>query len=117
MSYKVKEAGYRIYASKTRDEAENRFAEWRASVTQAMKGAFGDFKRAWGNWETEILNYFDHRLTNAYTESLNNLIRSTNRIGRGYSFEALRARGTAGRRTRENIEGAATVTEATTPRL
>ena len=92
MAYRVKEAGYRIYASKTRDEAENRFAEWRASVPQAMKGAFGDFERAWGNWETEILNYFDHRVTNAYTESLNNLIRSTNRIGRGYSFEALRAK-------------------------
>jgi len=31
-------------------------------------------------------------VTNAYTESLNNLIRLTNRIGRGYSFEALRAK-------------------------
>ncbi len=27
-----------------------------------------------------------------YTESLNNLIRATNRLGRGYSFEALRAK-------------------------
>lgn len=92
MAYKVKEAGYRIYDAKTRGEAENRFAEWRASVPQEMKGAFGDFERAWTNWQTEILNYFDHRVTNAYTESLNNLIRSTNRIGRGYSFEALRAK-------------------------
>jgi hypothetical protein len=39
-----------------------------------------------------IMNYFDHRITNAYTESLNNLIRATNRKGRGYSFEALRAK-------------------------
>ncbi|MFV0642957.1 MAG: transposase, partial [Sphingomonadaceae bacterium] len=51
-----------------------------------------DFQRAWDNWEPEITSYFDHRITNAYTESLNNLIRITNRIGRGYSFEALRAK-------------------------
>jgi transposase len=40
----------------------------------------------------EILAYFDHPVTNAYTESLNNLIRVMNRLGRGYSFEALRAK-------------------------
>jgi len=39
-----------------------------------------------------IMNYFEHPVTNAYTESLNNLIRVMNRIGRGYSFEALRAK-------------------------
>lgn len=31
-------------------------------------------------------------VTNAYTESLNSLIRVMNRLGRGYSFEALRAK-------------------------
>ena len=36
-----------------------------------------------GNWEQEIFAYFEHPITNAYTESLNNLIRLTNRIGRG----------------------------------
>jgi transposase len=40
----------------------------------------------------EILAYFDHPVTNAYTESLNNLIRVMNRLGRGYSFGALRAK-------------------------
>jgi hypothetical protein len=37
-------------------------------------------------------DYFDHPVTNAYTESLNSLIRVMNRLGRGYSFEALRAK-------------------------
>lgn len=92
MAYEVKEAGYRIYDAKTPEQAQNAFVEWRAFVPQEMKGAFGDFERAWKNWQDEILNYFDFRVTNAYTESLNNLIRSTNRIGRGYSFEALRAK-------------------------
>jgi len=36
--------------------------------------------------------YFDHPVTNAYTESLSNLIHVMNRRGRGYSFEALRAK-------------------------
>ena len=31
-------------------------------------------------------------MTNAYTESLNSLIRVMSRLGRGYSFEALRAK-------------------------
>ena len=44
------------------------------------------------NWQPYILAYFDHPVTNAYTESLNNLIRVMNRLGRGYSFEALRAK-------------------------
>jgi transposase len=92
MAYEIKEAGYRIYDAKTRDEADAAFEEWKASVPQEMKGAFGDFERAWRTWRGEILAYFDCRATNAYTESLNNLIRVTNRLGRGYSFEALRAK-------------------------
>lgn len=53
---------------------------------------FANLVRAWDNWAPWILGYFDHPITNAYTESLNNLIRIMNRLGRGYSFEALRAK-------------------------
>ncbi len=41
------------------------------------------------NWHDEIFAYFDQPVTNAYTESANNLIRA--RLGRSYSFEVLRA--------------------------
>lgn len=44
------------------------------------------------NWEKEIFNYFNSPFTNAYTESLNRLIKTTNNVGRGYSFEALKAK-------------------------
>ena len=47
---------------------------------------------AFQNWEGPILSYFDHRVTNACTESSNNLIRAVQRMGRGYSFDVLRAR-------------------------
>ena len=54
------------------------------------------------------MNYFDKPLTNAYTESLNNIIRSINRNGRGYSFDVLRAKilfaKGAQRKTRETFQ-------------
>ncbi len=50
-------------------------------------GAGVDEKTVWN-----IFTYFVHPLTNAYTQSRNNLIiRVVNHVGRGYSFEALRA--------------------------
>jgi hypothetical protein len=36
--------------------------------------------------------YFDHPISNAYTEALNGVAKTINRAGRGYSFEVLRAR-------------------------
>ncbi len=39
------------------------------------KDAYKDLVRAVDNWQEEIFNYFDKRLTNAYTESINNIIR------------------------------------------
>jgi len=57
-----------------------------------MKAHFDPLIKAMGNWHDEVFAYFDHPITNAYTESLNNLIRVVSRVGRGYSFEALRAK-------------------------
>lgn len=44
------------------------------------------------NWHDEICTYFENPLTNAFTESTNSLTRVMNRMGRGYSFEIIRAR-------------------------
>lgn len=68
------------------------FKDWEASLAAEIKDAFYPLTRAVNNWMPEIMAYFDHPVTNAYTESLNNLIRVMNRLGRGYSFEALRAK-------------------------
>lgn len=91
-AYRLKEEFFKIYDHKTRNDALAAFAAWDASVTPDVRWAFQDLIRAWRNWQPYILNYFDHPVTNAYTESLNNLIRVMNRLGRGYSFEALRAK-------------------------
>ena len=54
--------------------------------------AFGRFRKTVRNWAPYIFPYFDHRITNAATESANNLIRIANRLGRGYSFPVIRAK-------------------------
>jgi transposase len=92
IAYRLKEAFFGIYDAQSPDEAQARYIAWKRGVTPDIAFAFSDLIRAWDNWAPFILGYFDHPVTNAYTESLNNLIRMTNRLGRGYSFEALRAK-------------------------
>lgn len=53
---------------------------------------FDDLIKAMSNWEEEIFNYFNFPITNAHTESLNRIIKTMNHVGRGYSFEAFRAK-------------------------
>jgi transposase len=91
-AYRAKEEFFGIYDAMTVQEAMQRFKVWEVSLTPEIKDAFYPLTRAVNNWMPEIMAYFDHPVTNAYTESLNNLIRVMNRLGRGYSFEALRAK-------------------------
>lgn len=91
-AYRLKEDFFGIYDAQSPDEAQGRFLEWKNRITPEIAPAFADLVRAWDNWTPWILGYFDHPVTNAYTESLNSLIRVMNRLGRGYSFEALRAK-------------------------
>lgn len=87
LAYRLKEDFFKIYDAKTRNDALALLAAWEISVTHEVGGALGDLIRAWHNWQPYILNYFDHPvnqpITTTYTESLNNLIRVMNRLGRG----------------------------------
>jgi len=90
--YQHKEGFYGIYEAGTPEEAMRRYETWCSGMSTEIKPYFADLIRAFTNWQPFILNYFEHPVTNAYTESLNSLIRVMNRLGRGYSFEALRAK-------------------------
>jgi transposase len=93
LAYRLKEEFYGVYEGLGGPEdALRRYEAWNRSVTPEIRDAFHDLIRAWSNWQPWILGYFEHPVTNAYTESLNSLIRVMNRLGRGYSFEALRAK-------------------------
>src|SRR5690625_1391851 len=91
-AYELKEQFFDIYEAKSIDEAYNLYQDWLASMPEELMTYFSDLIKAMGNWEEEIFNYFTSPITNAYTESLNRLIKTMNHVGRGYSFEALRAK-------------------------
>jgi transposase len=91
-AYRLKEAFCNIYGLRDKREAEIALDAWRASVTGDMRAPFKDLLSATKNWRTEILAFFDNRQTNAYTEGFNSVIKAVNRMGRGYTFEVLRAR-------------------------
>ncbi|MHB8454011.1 MAG: ISL3 family transposase [Acidiferrobacterales bacterium] len=91
-AYRLKEDFFAIYETPLIGEAQDRYSRWKRGMSKEAAVAFGDLVRTWDNWEPWILGYFDHPVTNAYTKSLNKLIQVMNRLGRGYSFEALRAK-------------------------
>lgn len=93
VAYELKEDFYFIWDTSDPFEAKDRYIRWRQRcVSSNSKDAYKDLVRAVDNWQDEIFNYFEHRLTNAYTESINSIIRQVERMGRGYSFESLRAK-------------------------
>ncbi|MNK30543.1 Transposase [compost metagenome] len=92
IAYGLKESFFDIWESDTRQKAFLKYYDWRSKIPKELQPAFEPLIKAMTDWEEEIFAYFDHRITNDYTESLNSLIRVINRLGRGYSFEALRAK-------------------------
>lgn len=93
-AYRLKEIFFDLYEIKGKKEAEERYAIWNDTVAANPDIApyFEDLIRAVTNWHDPIFNFFDFQITNGYTEAMNGLIKIANRIGRGYSFEAIRAK-------------------------
>ncbi len=90
-AYMTKEAFRDIYnLSKDREEATVRFDKWLKTIPDFEK--FSAMKKTMIQRRDHILNYWDAPYTNAYTESVNNLIKKTEKAGRGYKFETLRKR-------------------------
>lgn len=91
-AYLAKETLFDIWDLPTEADARAAYMEWQRSLTPDIAPAYQPLINAVGNWSDPIFAYFRHRVTNAYTEALNGLIKVTNRVGRGYSFDVLRAR-------------------------
>lgn len=91
-AHAVKEGFYALYDIRDRKEADKALRAWEAGLTDEMRVAYKPLLTAIGNWRTEILAWWDHRITNAYTEAMNGIIKQINRRGRGYTFPILRAR-------------------------
>lgn len=92
-AYELKERFFDIWdTAKNSKKAKEQYEEWKSDIPNEITWAFKDLTTALENWESEVFAYFDHRIANAYTEALNSVTRLIYRVGRGYSFEAIRAK-------------------------
>lgn len=94
IAYYLKENIRDMYNCETKYDAYQKFYhdfESRIPDTPTFQ-PFRDVLKTFNNNKTEIFNYFDRRETNAFTESINNIIKSVEKEGKGYSFEVLRAK-------------------------
>jgi len=91
-AYHVKEAFVAIWAHQDRQTAGEALDDWLGSIPPSMFEPFRELIQVSHSRREHILNYFEHRITNAYTESINRLAKSINRMGRGYTLEVVRAK-------------------------
>jgi len=92
-AYDVKESFFRIYDEPDKSSAMRVFATWENSLRNKGLQKFRDLAKTVHNHYEDIFAYWDapSPITNAYTECLNGLIKLSNRMGRGYSYEIIRA--------------------------
>ncbi len=91
-AYDLAEAFHNLYELDDRIEAEEAFEEWVRSIPPEYAESFGQVARMVNKHHQNIFNYFDLKITNAFTEASNGLMKLANRMGRGYSFEITRGR-------------------------
>jgi len=85
---------FRIYDDPTKESAMRAFEAWENSLPDKELDKFHSLAKTVHNHYDDIFAYWDSpsQITNAYTECLNGLIKMANRIGRGYSYEIIRAK-------------------------
>ena len=93
-AYDFKESFYGIYDEPDKASAMRTFEAWENSLPDGRLPKFHDLARTVHNHYEDIFAYWDAptRLTNAYTEGLNGLVKVANRMGRGCSYEIIRAK-------------------------
>lgn len=91
-AYELKESYFDLWDASTREAAMQKYQVWRKSVPTHLEEDFEPLLIAMSNWETEIFNYFEAKLTNAYTETLNGIIKRLVHQSRGASLEVIRAK-------------------------
>lgn len=91
-AWQCKEDFFAIWDAQDRHTANEAMDAWVSSVPPEVEGKFSEAINALKTRREHILNYFDYRITNAYTESIKRLAKSLVRVGRGYSLEVVRAK-------------------------
>ena len=91
-AYDLKERYFKIWDCESPDEAAAEYLRWQEAIPPKLAKPFRAITTAWRTWRRQILAYFEHPITNAFTESFNAKIRKVYQEGNGYSFEVLRAK-------------------------
>ena len=91
--YQLKESFRDIFKAEDKQTALERFDTWSASIPAGKEySSFRGLRKTMNNWKDSVFNYFDYPTTNARTEATNGLIKLIKKVGRGYSYERLRAK-------------------------
>lgn len=90
-AYMTKEMFRDIYlVADTYEKASDLFDAWLEFIPDYEQ--FAAMRKTMTTRKKDILNYWKAPYTNAYTESVNNIIKSIEKNGRGYRFDVLRER-------------------------
>ena len=79
-----KEAFRDLYSAAHRAEAEGRLGAWSELVAAYDVAELTTFAKTIRQWESQFLNYFDSRATNAASEGRNLIIKQVKRAGFGF---------------------------------
>jgi transposase len=116
-AYDFKEAFFRIYDDPDKGSAMRAFEAWENTLPDNELEKFHDLAKTVHNHYEDIFAYWDspNRITNAYTECLNGLIKLSNRMGRGYSYEIIRAKTLYAKQARKVGSGVRLTAPSETP--
>ncbi len=94
VAYDFKESFFWIYDEPDKQSAQDAFEAWENTLPAQGLEPFKKLAKTVHNHYNDIFAYWDapFPITNAYTEGLNGLIKMSNRLGRGYSYEIIRAK-------------------------
>ena len=84
-AYALKEAFYSFMASADKQEADHRLDFWLDSCDRLKIPQFNKCRNMLRNWRLYILNAFDVRLSNGFTEGCNNAVKALKRASFGFS--------------------------------
>lgn len=116
-AYDFKEAFFRIYDDPDKASAMRAFEAWENTLPENELERFHSLAKTVHNHHEDIFAYWDSpsQITNAYTECLNGLIKLANRMGRGYSYEIIRAKTLYAKHARKVGSGVRLIAPSETP--
>ena len=82
--YWVKEKLREMYRAKSRKQGEKILDMLIASMRVSDDGAILSWRNMLRRWKKQILNHFDNRTTNAYTEGVQTKIKKIKRVSYGF---------------------------------